>query len=84
MQLPELIHTGLTGGRHEMFTKHTRLRIKKSTLKHIRNNPFVYNLPGALEALKLLFVDDVKMVTQWTQNMRLRSSLIAAWDVSKK
>ncbi len=39
---------------------------------------FVNDLPGVLGALALLFADDVKMVTQRTQNMNLHSSLSAA------
>ncbi len=35
---------------------------------------FVNDLPDALEALVLLFADDVKMVTQRTQNISLLSS----------
>ncbi len=42
---------------------------------------FVNDLPDVLEALTLLFVDDV---TRRTQNMYLHSSLTAAWDWSKK
>ncbi len=45
---------------------------------------FVNDFPNALEALKLLFVGDVKMVTPRTQNMNLHSSLIAAWGWSQK
>ncbi len=45
---------------------------------------FVNDPPDALEALTLLFVDDVKMVTRRTPNINLHSSLIAAWDWSKK
>ncbi len=42
------------------------------------------DLPDVLETLTLLFADDVKMVTRWSQSMNLRSSLTAAWDWSKK
>ncbi len=45
---------------------------------------FVNDLPDALKALMLLFVDDVKIVTRRTQNMHLPKSLTAAWDWSKK
>ncbi len=41
---------------------------------------FVNGLPGAIEALTLLFVDDVKVVTRRMHNMTLQSSLTAAWD----
>ncbi len=40
--------------------------------------------PDVLEALKLLFVDDVKMVTRRTQNMNRHSALTATLDCSKK
>ncbi len=43
---------------------------------------FVNDLPNVLEALALLFADDVKTVTRRTQNMNLHNSLIAAWDLS--
>ncbi len=43
---------------------------------------FVNDLPNVLEALALLFPDDVKKVTRRTQNMNLHNSLIAAWDLS--
>ncbi len=39
---------------------------------------FVNDLPDALETLTMLFADDVKLVTPWTQNMNLHISLIAA------
>ncbi len=45
---------------------------------------FVNDLPDVLETLTLLFADDVKMVTRRSQSMSLYSSLIAAWDQSKK
>ncbi len=45
---------------------------------------FVNDLGDALEALTLLYADDVKMVTPRTQNMNLHSALISAWDWSKK
>ncbi len=45
---------------------------------------FVNDLPDAVEALTLLFADDIKMVTRRTQNMNLHSSITAAWDWSKK
>ncbi len=41
---------------------------------------FVNGLPDVLEALTLLFADDVKLLTRRTQNMNLHSSLTAAWD----
>ncbi len=47
--------------------------------------PFIVNdLPDVLEALTLLFTDDVKMGTQRTQDMNLHSYLTAEWDRSKK
>ncbi len=45
---------------------------------------FMNDLPDILEALTLLFADDVKMVTPQTQNINPHSSLIAAWDWSQK
>ncbi len=45
---------------------------------------FVNDLPNALEALSLLFVDDVKSVTHRTQNINLERSLITVWSWSKK
>ncbi len=45
---------------------------------------FLNDLPDVLEALTLVFADDVKMVARRTQNMNLHSSLTAAWDWSKK
>ncbi len=45
---------------------------------------FVNYLYDALEALKLLFADDVKLVTGRTQNMNPHRSLTAAWDWLKK
>ncbi len=44
----------------------------------------VNGLSDALEALALLFVDDVKMVTLWIQNMNVHSILIAALHWSQK
>ncbi len=41
---------------------------------------FVNGLPDVLEALTLLFADDVKLVSRWTQNMNLHSSLTVALD----
>ncbi len=41
---------------------------------------FVNDLPDILEALTLLFADDVEMVTRRTQNMNLHNSLTAARD----
>ncbi len=32
---------------------------------------FVNDLPDVLEALMMLFADDVNMVNRWTQNMNL-------------
>ncbi len=51
--------------------------------------PFLFLLsvndpPDVLEALTLLFADDVKMVTRRSQSMNLHSSLTATWDWSKK
>ncbi len=37
-----------------------------------------------LQALTLLFADDVKLVAPRTQNMNLHSFLMAAWDWSLK
>ncbi len=45
---------------------------------------FVNDLPDALEALTLLFVDGVKMVNRRAQDMNLHSYLIAARDWSKR
>ncbi len=45
---------------------------------------FVNDLPNILEALVLLFADDVKMVTRRIQNMNLHKSITAEWDWSKK
>ncbi len=45
---------------------------------------FVNDLPGALEALTLLFTHDVKMVTLRTQNLNLHGHLIAVWDWSHR
>ncbi len=45
---------------------------------------FVNGLPDILEALTLLFADDVKLMTRRTQNMNLHSSLTVALDWSKK
>ncbi len=45
---------------------------------------FLNDLPDVLEALTLLFVDDVQMVTRRTQNMNLHSFLTAECDWSKK
>ncbi len=45
---------------------------------------FVTERPGALEALTLLFADDVKMLARRTQNISLHSSLITARGWSKK
>ncbi len=39
---------------------------------------FMNELPDVLEALTLLFPDDVKMFTRRTQNINLHSSLTAA------
>ncbi len=44
---------------------------------------FVNDLPDVLETLALLFADEVKMVTRWSQRMNLHRSLTAAWDWSK-
>ncbi len=41
---------------------------------------FVNDLSDVLEALTLLIADDVKIVTRWTQDMNLHSSLTAAWN----
>ncbi len=40
---------------------------------------FLNDLPDALKSLTLLFADDVKMVTQRTWNMNLRTFLTATW-----
>ncbi len=40
---------------------------------------FVNDLPDVIEALTLLFADDVKMVTRRSHSMNLHSSLTAAW-----
>ncbi len=45
---------------------------------------FVNDLPDALDALTLLFVDDIKMVTPRTQDLNHHSSLIAPLDFSQK
>ncbi len=45
---------------------------------------FLNDLPDVPVALKLVFADDVKMVTRRTQNMNLHSSLTIAWDWSQK
>ncbi len=45
---------------------------------------FVNDFPDVLEAMILLFADDVKMATWRSQSMNLHSSLTAAWDWSKK
>ncbi len=45
---------------------------------------FLNDPPNVLEALTLLFADDVEVVTQWSQSMNLHSSLIAAGDWSNK
>ncbi len=45
---------------------------------------FVNDLPDALEALTLLFADNVNMVTRRTQEMSLHSSLSVSWDRSMK
>ncbi len=48
---------------------------------------FVTNLdvhPDALQALTLLFEDDVKMVTPRAHNTNLHSFLTATWDWSQK
>ncbi len=45
---------------------------------------FVNDLLDILEALALLFADDVKLVTWRSQSMNLHSSLTAAWDWLKK
>ncbi len=45
---------------------------------------FVNDLPYVLEALALLFVDDVEVVTQRTQYMNRHSSPTAVWGWSKK
>ncbi len=45
---------------------------------------FMNDFLDVLEALSLLFADDVKMVTGRTQNMNLHISLTDAWDWSKK
>ncbi len=44
---------------------------------------FVNDLLDVLEALQLLFADDVKLITWRTQSMNLHSSLTAAWDWRK-
>ncbi len=41
---------------------------------------FVNDLPDVLDALTLLFEDDVKMVTRRSQSMNRHSSLTAACD----
>ncbi len=41
---------------------------------------FVNDCPDVLEALMLLFADDVIMVTRRIKNMNLHSTLRAAWD----
>ncbi len=43
---------------------------------------FANDLPEVLEALTLLFVDDVKMVTWRSQSINLHRSFTAAWDWS--
>ncbi len=40
----------------------------------------VNGLADVLEALTLLFADDVKMVTRRSQSMNLHGSLTAEWD----
>ncbi len=40
---------------------------------------FVNDLPDALEALTLLFADEIEMVTTRTQSINFHSSLSAAW-----
>ncbi len=45
---------------------------------------FVKDLPDTLEVLTPFFADNIKMVTQRTENMSLHSSPIAAWDWPKK
>ncbi len=45
---------------------------------------FVNDLLDVLEAMTLLFADDVKLVAQRTQNLNLHGSRTAAWDWSKK
>ncbi len=45
---------------------------------------FVNYLSDVLEALELLFADDVKLVTRRTQNLNLHRSLTATWDWLKK
>ncbi len=45
---------------------------------------FLNDLLDGLEALTLLFADDVTMVAQRIQNMNLHSSLTAAWGWSER
>ncbi len=45
---------------------------------------FMIDLPDGLEAPKLLFTHDVKMVTLPTMNLKIHSSLNTAWFWSKK
>ncbi len=45
---------------------------------------FMNDLPDALEALALVFVDDVKMVVRRVQKTFLRRSLITTWGWSEK
>ncbi len=45
---------------------------------------FVNELSDALEALTLLFPDDVKVVTWRPLNMTFTFTLTAAWDRTKK
>ncbi len=43
---------------------------------------FMNDFPDVLEALALLFTDDVETVTRRTKNINLHSLLTAAWDWS--
>ncbi len=45
---------------------------------------FVNNLPEAIEALALVFVNDVKMVVRRVQKTFLRRSVITTWGWSEK
>ncbi len=45
---------------------------------------FINGLSGVLDALTLLFADDVKTVTRRSRSVNLENSLPAAWDWSNK
>ncbi len=71
----KLKHASLDGSREYTSMENSRGTFQcvplGSVIGTLLDLLLVYDLPGALEALKLLFVDDVKMMTRRKQNINL-------------